>query len=426
MKIALLILFSTTFLISFSQVNLSNGLVAYYPFGGNANDASGNGNDAVFNNATLTIDRFGNPNSAYYFNGIDNYIQIPNAPGLNPSNQISICAFVKPMGFYQGPCHGNSVLMKGDGDYLPGNYLLRFDDNAYTYQNNCNTSVVDTIHQNFYGPSSQTSSPGYTPYINKDQWYCLVYTNDGKTSKFYIDNVLINTQAVSAPSFINSYDLFLGRLNNSSFPYWFNGALDEVRIYNRAINDQEVAALCPSSALPLIITNFEANVYDSYIKLIWTTENENGILNYSVERSETGNSDFIKIGNINSTNSNSYFFIDSSANLNQNYYYRLAIQDKTNTVSYSEIKTARIVSRLDPIFVFPNPSSGIIMVKINGYIGESQLILANSNGQIIWKKNYTILDNLPIVIGTIRESAGIYYLTLKTKSNNFIQKIIIY
>src|ERR1017187_9928930 len=268
MKIALLIfLFSTTLLVSFSQVNLSNGLTAYYPFNGNSNDSSGNGNNAVFNNATLTSDRFGNPNSAYYFNGIDNYIQIPNAPGLNPSNQISICAYVKPMGFYKGPCHGNSVLMKGDADYLPGNYLLRFDDNAYTYQNNCNTSEVDTIHQNFYGPNAQTPSPGYTPYINKDQWYCLVYTYDGTTTKLYIDGVLINSQAVAGLTFVNNFDLFFGRLNNATFPYWFNGDLDEVRIYNRAINDLEVAALCPSSALPLTITSFEAIVQDSHIKL---------------------------------------------------------------------------------------------------------------------------------------------------------------
>jgi len=229
---------------SVSQVNLSAGLVAYYPFSGNANDASGNGNNAIFNNATLTADRFGNPNSAYNFNGVNNYIQIPNAPSINPSNQISLCAFVRPKGFYLGPCHGNSVLMKGDADYLPGNYQIRFDDNAYTFQNNCNTSIVDVIHQNFYSIGAQTPSPGYTPYINKDQWYCIVYTYDGTTSRFYIDATLIYSEPSAGLSFSNGYDLFFGRLNSASYPYWFNGDLDEVRIYSRAINDQEVTALC--------------------------------------------------------------------------------------------------------------------------------------------------------------------------------------
>src|SRR5690242_20539738 len=102
---------------SFSQVNLNAGLMAYYPFNGNAHDESGNGNDPIFNNATLTSDRLGNANSAYSFNGIDNYIRIPNSTSLNMSNKISICAWVKVAGFYQGKCHGNNIVMKGNQDY---------------------------------------------------------------------------------------------------------------------------------------------------------------------------------------------------------------------------------------------------------------------------------------------------------------------
>ena len=68
--------------ISNSPAFLTNGLIAYYPFNGNANDASGNGNNGTVYGATLTADRFGNPNSAYYFNGTNNYITaaIPNLP----------------------------------------------------------------------------------------------------------------------------------------------------------------------------------------------------------------------------------------------------------------------------------------------------------------------------------------------------------
>src|SRR5690242_9009348 len=132
--LSLLLLFSNALL---GQVNLNQGLVAYYPFNGNANDASGNGNNAVFNNATLTSDRFANAGSAYSFNGIDNYMRIPNSPSLNPANQISICVWVKVAGFYQGKCHGNNIVMKGDADYLAGNYMLRLDDNIYTSMQNC-------------------------------------------------------------------------------------------------------------------------------------------------------------------------------------------------------------------------------------------------------------------------------------------------
>ncbi len=57
-----------------THAGLSDGLVAYYPFNGNANDESGNGNNGIVHGATLTADRSGNANSAYSFNGIDNYI----------------------------------------------------------------------------------------------------------------------------------------------------------------------------------------------------------------------------------------------------------------------------------------------------------------------------------------------------------------
>src|SRR5208282_5892757 len=57
--------------------NLLQGLVAYYPFNGNANDASGNGNNGTVYGATLTADRFGNPNAAYSFNGASAYITTP-------------------------------------------------------------------------------------------------------------------------------------------------------------------------------------------------------------------------------------------------------------------------------------------------------------------------------------------------------------
>lgn len=65
----------------------TNGLVGWWPFTGNANDMSGNGNNGIVNGATLTTDRNGNNNSAYSFNGVNQFIQV-QTPSLN--NTISI------------------------------------------------------------------------------------------------------------------------------------------------------------------------------------------------------------------------------------------------------------------------------------------------------------------------------------------------
>lgn len=226
----------------FAQVNLNQGLKAYYPFTGNANDVSGNNNNPVFNNAALTTDRFGNPNSAYHFNGSSSYMQILNSPSVNSTNKISLVAWVRPMGFYTGTCHGNSVIMKGDADYLTGNYLMRFDDNAYTNGTNCGGGPVDVLHQNFYG-GTMAPPPGYTPYIQVNQWYSVIITMDGTTAKLYIDCQLKASGPQGGQTFTNAYDLYFGKLNNPSFPYWFNGDLDEVRIYDRDLTVDEVNVL---------------------------------------------------------------------------------------------------------------------------------------------------------------------------------------
>ena len=73
---------------------LKEGLVAYYPFNGNAKDESGNGNDGEVNGATLTKDRLGNLRSAYDFNE-KNFIRINKSESLEPENAITISLWAK-------------------------------------------------------------------------------------------------------------------------------------------------------------------------------------------------------------------------------------------------------------------------------------------------------------------------------------------
>lgn len=220
-------------ILTYSQVNLTQGLKAYYPFSGNSNDESGNSNNPVFNNATLTADRHGNPNSAYHFNGTDNYMKVLNSPSLNMTNQMSISLWMKATGYYTGPCYNNMLVMKSDNDYLPGNYFLRFSD-AYT---GCTNPTIAA--ERIYGPGVISQ----LPLVQLNQWYAVVWTYDGNKAKLYIDCVLQDSAVVSITSFTNAYDLYIGHLNNAQYPYWFNGDLDEVRIYDRALNPEEVNVL---------------------------------------------------------------------------------------------------------------------------------------------------------------------------------------
>ena len=77
--------------------SLANGLAARYPFCGNANDESGNGNDGIVHGASLTSDRSGNTNSAYQFNGVSDSIMVADSPELNirTGQSFSIALWLK-------------------------------------------------------------------------------------------------------------------------------------------------------------------------------------------------------------------------------------------------------------------------------------------------------------------------------------------
>jgi hypothetical protein len=72
-----------TLIKSYSQ-NLEEGMLLHYPFNGNAIDNSGNNHDGTIFGVTFGIDRFGNPDSAAYFDGVNDYINFPNIGELKP------------------------------------------------------------------------------------------------------------------------------------------------------------------------------------------------------------------------------------------------------------------------------------------------------------------------------------------------------
>jgi Concanavalin A-like lectin/glucanases superfamily/Secretion system C-terminal sorting domain len=311
------------------------------------------------------------------------------------------------------------MLMKGDLDYVPGTYFLRFSDII----TGC-TSTPTTTDEQFYGSGVVAT----TPIVQLDRWYNVVWTFNGTTAKIYVDCNLINSADSAFQPFASNYDLYIGKLNNAQYPYWLNGDLDDIRIYNRALSNEEISALCPSAGtLPIRLSRFETNVISKQIKLNWDVENEEGIIKYTIERSLTGHSDFVALGSVAAKKLTSYSFVDNSAtNINQNYYYRLAILQNTNTISYSEVKTARISSGNNIIVLYPNPSKGNIIVRINGYIGTAKFSLINSIGQLVLNKSDVINDNSPLTLRLNGQLKGVYWLKIETLNEQSVEKVVLY
>jgi hypothetical protein len=241
------IIIKDTVTVKDTTCRLYAGLVGYYNFtNGNLNDSSGTGNDIIFNNAVKTTDRFGRPDNAYLFNGSSSYMQIKHSSMLNPK-RISLVAMFKVNGYYQGLCHANQIFGKGNLDGGNGVWCLRFHD---LFNDNC-SAAVDTATQFMYGAygnnilSTTTTSSATTGsyFINTGKWYTVVYTYDGVDSKIYVNGELKGSQHTTATFTDNTNDVFIGKTGNTNYPYWFNGVIDELRIYSRALNENEVKQL---------------------------------------------------------------------------------------------------------------------------------------------------------------------------------------
>lgn|GEM_PF-359430 len=229
-----------------SIYDISSGMVAYYNFnGGNLNDSSGYGNNIAFNNATITADRSGRAGNAYLFDGSSSYMQVTNSQSLNPNNNITLFAIVKLNGFYAGDCHGNQILGKGSPDDVNGLYAMRIQPlntpcsaPVDTTQEIAGGGYGDNIPKGSAAGAASDSIP-----IRTGTWYKLAYTYDGITSKFYINGVLKATVTKSVSFTSNAFPLVIGKMNDSLFPYWFNGIIDEIRIYNRALPQGAITQL---------------------------------------------------------------------------------------------------------------------------------------------------------------------------------------
>lgn len=215
---------------AFAQIP-TNGLVAYYPFTGNANDASGNNNNGTVNGATLTTDRYGNPNSAYSFNGSSSYIDVPNSSALQFSNNAMSISFWMKVSAWPT-------------DNLE-HYLFNKQTNSGTSQMGWHVYTYGTPPSNLtYRYRNGTSSSwGGADAINMPlagTWFHVVYTSDNSATKVYVNDILSDS-TVSQIIGLNTSDLFMGKPVGSGS--YYNGLLDDIAIYNIALNQTEVTQL---------------------------------------------------------------------------------------------------------------------------------------------------------------------------------------
>jgi len=198
------------------------GIVAYYPFNGNANDESGNGFNGTVQGATLTSDRFGITDRAYSFNGNDNYIQTSVLPDLKTRFSYSVWIKNTDQTFSTKRnnfgCYGLEGFygISWDFGYIPSLSAVSIYENGN--YNNTNVSL-----------------------INGWNHIAIVYKDTIKT--LYVNGILAGSKNVSSP--LNIYFNNKFRIGGHFFDVtqYFKGMIDDARIYARDLTPEEVLIL---------------------------------------------------------------------------------------------------------------------------------------------------------------------------------------
>ncbi len=232
----------------------TNGLVGHWPLNSNASDASGNGHHGTpYGGPTPVMDRFGNLNRAYNFDGVDDYIRIPHHEDLNVANSFTISIWIKYCSEqYDSMAFGPSIFEKGDTGRTASNSITA---SLYSL-----SLVSGYVSGNLaLGGGGWRSIVSQSSFADGD-WHHVGYTgtlasNSLQTSdSLYIDGILATAGSIGEQFGTNHAALFIGYSNFLriwvNLDYYYKGAIDDIRLYNRPLSRTEVNALYTEGGWP--------------------------------------------------------------------------------------------------------------------------------------------------------------------------------
>jgi hypothetical protein len=215
--------------------------VAYYPFNGNANDESGNANHGGVYGATLANDRWGNPSSAYQFDGIDDYIEIPDSLSPDEFSNFTVLVWIKTT----------------DNDTIIDNYSNRDEAGERTGWLLATGDIDFAAGFGLVPPPNDTSQVYNSgEFVSDGNWHLVGTSWDDSTDtvNLIVDGTIVATYYEDRHINSNDRSIKIGMWDglNDSF---YAGLIDDVRIYNRALSESEIVSL--------YVGRYEGNLSDS-------------------------------------------------------------------------------------------------------------------------------------------------------------------
>jgi hypothetical protein len=243
----------------------TDGLIFHFSFSGDMTDDSGNGYSGVVEGATLTTDRFDNANSAYLFDGVDDYIRLHGEfDTTSVKHPATVSFWVKAekdsaqaiFGIIDTIDTYNPIT----GIYVGNSITGSLTDELITVARNVNDSDKYIV-----GVETDDRSQ-----LFDDNWHHIVVVYNDTLTKIYRDDTLVTTKNnwgldnghFGVPGESNVVSLG-ARMHNNMFGGFFKGSLDEFRLYNKALDSTEVSALYNETPT----SNITVNSKESFLKV---------------------------------------------------------------------------------------------------------------------------------------------------------------
>lgn len=205
-----------------NTINQTGDLVAYYPFNGDAIDVSGFNNNGIVYGAALVSDRFNNLNSAYLFDGINDYIQVGNSSSLNFEYSITVNFWIKVGDFFDREAY---PLSQGNWE---NRWKISITNRRIRWTVKTDVGIKDL--------DSETE-------LILDSLYNVTALYDGVDFEIYINGRLDALSTFSGSILQTNIDFMIGQVLPGNNQYNFKGVLDDIRIYDYALSFQEIKDL---------------------------------------------------------------------------------------------------------------------------------------------------------------------------------------
>jgi len=235
-----------------AETNLDSELVAQYLFNGNANDNTGHGHDGTVYGPIMAPDRFSNPDGAYYFDGWNDYIEVPDDPELKPQS-VSLVTWVNV-----DPAGSHNSKAGSDG------YVI-FKRNVRT--SNFEGYQISASPSRTEGTVSSTSGKqvSVVSLCMPGEWHQIAMTADSQYIKMYYDGEFVSAQPTGFPLNYAADNLYFGNSQEWFYKY-YHGLIDDVSIYNRILSADEIHTIysdtAPQTNLPPVLDEIGSQIID--------------------------------------------------------------------------------------------------------------------------------------------------------------------